>query len=164
MRVNFRRDYSLFEDNGEFGLSWESPICSRRGIRREIRYRAAPGFFSADTKARCDRRRIPAKLLPTGNSRIFRCRTRARRTLEIGIVEKRCQEEAGDEIGPTTRTGGGIFACGIVRRTQHAAGDTLKSQRKECAWMIFHRLLESCARSIRVDVSTSRAIFSCAPN
>jgi len=109
--------------------SWESPICSRHGIRREIRYRAAPGFFSADTKARCDRRRIPAKLLPTDNSRILRrrCRTRARRTLEIGIVE-RCQEEAGDEIGPTTRTGGGTL------RMRHREKDAARGVQAILVW------------------------------
>lgn len=62
MRVNFRSDHSIRKQRSP--TIRESPICSWRGIRREIRYRAVRNSFPQTRKPRC--RRIPAKLLPTG--------------------------------------------------------------------------------------------------
>lgn len=86
----------LFENNGVR----KSPICSRRGIRREIRYRAVRDSFPQTRKPRYRhrrrrrrRRRIPAKLLPTGKlSDLSLPMPGVRDCLEIGIVEKRWQK------------------------------------------------------------------------
>lgn len=96
----------LFENNGVR----KSPICSRRGIQREIRYRAAQDFFpqtrnsrgiAADAVAFLRNYCLPVTLGPSVAD--AGC---ARQCLEIGIVEKCDDRKERNASSLTTRNGG----------------------------------------------------------